>query len=519
MHALNQLRVGTRLAAAFSLLALMMLAIVGIAVAGLSTLGSDIHLMVNDRYAKVKLVNEIQDELNQQARSTRNLLIMDSEVDRNVEIALIATSRATAAERYARLVPLVTSDHGKALLADVHQKRAGYMDRLDPFIKTVQGGDLASAKQQLLSTLRPQQLAYVKSLGELIRLEERLMDDTSSATAVSVQRISMELIVAALAALLLAVAAAVVVTRSVVRPLDDTVATLQAVAKGDLAMELRVDRGDEIGMLQSALSVTVQSLRELVHRVRSGVESVATASSQIATGNQDLSGRTEQQAASLEETASSMEQLTATVRQSAEIAQQACQLATDASNAAARGGESVGSVISTMNDITDSSRRISEITGVIDAIAFQTNILALNAAVEAARAGEQGRGFAVVASEVRTLARRSGEAAREIKALIGNSVDRVEVGSRQVVEAGDHMNVIVAQVRRVTELITDIASAAREQSDGILQVNQAVAQMDQVTQQNAALVEQSAAAAASLSLQAQGLSEAVAAFNVEGAGM
>jgi methyl-accepting chemotaxis protein len=253
---------------------------------------------------------------------------------------------------------------------------------------------------------------------------------------------------------------------------------------------------------------------QVVGEVRNGVESVSTASGEIAAGNQDLSSRTEQQASSLQETAASMEELTTTVKQSADNARQANQLANTASEAASKGGAVVGQVVSTMEEITASSRKIADIISVIDGIAFQTNILALNAAVEAARAGEQGRGFAVVAGEVRNLAQRSAQAAREIKTLISDSVEKVDAGSKQVAEAGATMNEIVTQVRRVTDLIGEISSAALEQSSGIGQVNEAITQMDQVTQQNAALVEQSAAAAASLKAQANQLAEAVAVFKL-----
>ena len=302
--------------------------------------------------------------------------------------------------------------------------------------------------------------------------------------------------------------------RSITLPLNEAVETIDAIAAGDLTRELQSTRKDEFGHMLRSLSAMSARLRGVVSEVRQGVDSVSSASVEIANGNHDLSARTEQTASNLEETAASMEQLTATVSQSADTARQANQLAGTAAQAAARGGEVVSQVVTSMQQITDSSRKISDIIGTIDGIAFQTNILALNAAVEAARAGEQGRGFAVVASEVRSLAKRSAEAAKEIKTLISASVENVESGSAQVAQAGQSMEEIVASVQRVSDLIGEITASATEQRDGIAQVNQAVTHLDQMTQQNAALVEESTAAAASMRDQAQRLAEVVSVFNV-----
>ncbi|NHQ94319.1 methyl-accepting chemotaxis protein [Janthinobacterium lividum] len=305
------------------------------------------------------------------------------------------------------------------------------------------------------------------------------------------------------------------VARSVARPLIEAVGVARQVAAGDLTAHIIVQSQDETGQLMQALKDMNASLQKLVGQVRGGTDTIATASSQIAAGNQDLSSRTEEQASSLEETASSMEELTSTVKQNADNARQANTMALTSSSIAIEGGKVVGEVVGTMASINESSRKIVDIIAVIDGIAFQTNILALNAAVEAARAGEQGRGFAVVATEVRNLAQRSAAAAKDIKVLIGDSVEKVEAGSKLVDQAGRTMDDIVASITRVTDIMSEITAASSEQSVGIEQVNQAIAQMDQVTQQNAALVEEAAAAAESMQEQAASLSAVVSIFKLD----
>ena len=313
-------------------------------------------------------------------------------------------------------------------------------------------------------------------------------------------------------AVLLGVVIALALSRGITRPLADAVELANRIADGDLTHEIRVQRRDELGHLVQALNGMRSSLLKVVGEIRQASDGIGVAASEIAMGNQDLSSRTEQSASNLEETAASMEELTATVRQSAESARQANQLASTAAEVASQGGTVVGQVVHTMRDISQSSQRISDIIGVIDGIAFQTNILALNAAVEAARAGEQGRGFAVVAGEVRTLAQRSAQAAKEIKELINASVHRVNDGSQLVEQAGATMQEIVSSVQRVTAIVGEISTAASEQSEGIAQVNVAIAQLDQMTQQNAALVEESAAAAKTMSDQAERLVQAMGVF-------
>jgi methyl-accepting chemotaxis protein-1 (serine sensor receptor) len=304
--------------------------------------------------------------------------------------------------------------------------------------------------------------------------------------------------------------------RAISGPIEAAVRLARSVAQGDLTQRIQVKSSNEVGQLMQALKDMAESLVSIIGQVRANADTIATASGQIASGNSDLSSRTEEQASSLGETAASMEEMTATVRQNAENARQANNLATSVSGIAAKGGEAVSGVVRTMGSINTSARKITEIISVIDGIAFQTNILALNAAVEAARAGEQGRGFAVVAGEVRSLAQRSASAAKEIKALIEDSVSQVEAGGREVAEAGETMEQVVAGVKRVADLMAEIAAATDEQDAGIQQVNTAVGQMDQVTQQNAALVEQAAAAADSLQDRARDLMQAIAIFRIEG---
>ena len=335
----------------------------------------------------------------------------------------------------------------------------------------------------------------------------------AQSTFVMIRNIS---IIATIIGVMIAVFMGIWLIRAISGPLSEAVRIAKSVASGDLTQVIEARSNDETGQLIGALKEMNDSLIVTVGKVRVGTETIAVASREIASGNADLSSRTESQASSLEETASSMEQLTTTVRQNADNAKQANQLVVSASDFATKGGQVVGQVVTTMGSIKDSSRKIVDIIGVIDGIAFQTNILALNAAVEAARAGEQGRGFAVVAAEVRNLAQRSAGAAKEIKALIGDSVEKVDIGSKLVDEAGKTMGEIVTSVRHVADIMSEITAASQEQSTGIAEVNQAISQMDEMTQQNAALVEQAAAAAESMQDQAAALSHAVAAFKMTG---
>ena len=400
------------------------------------------------------------------------------------------------------------------LFKEIGQIQAALRPIQQKAIEAVQDMNIDEAKDMVYKQLRPKQAELDALLGQA---RSSLTQSARDSVEASDKMVDTLVLVLALCTAFGAVLAAVVglwLTRTIKGPIVQAVRVAQTVAAGDLSSHIEIKSSDETGQLMQALKDMNEQLALTVGRVRSGADAIASASAQIASGNLDLSERTERQASSLEETAASMEELTSTVKQNADNARQANDLAKSASEVAVMGGAVVAQVVQTMGSINTSSKKIADIIGVIDGIAFQTNILALNAAVEAARAGEQGRGFAVVASEVRSLAQRSAEAAKEIKALIGDSVDKVETGSAQVAQAGSTMEQVVASIRRVTDIMGAITAASREQTLGIEQVNQAIAQMDSVTQQNAALVEEASAAAASMHEQASGLVQVVSAFKL-----
>ncbi len=415
-----------------------------------------------------------------------------------------------------RMEPLLDTPAEREMYAKIGELRKSYLAVRGEINKLKQDGQADAAASALQERFLPIAQAYQQAVRGLVDAQRAQLDAQVKTTEALRNRASLILVIGSLASLAIGVALAWTLSRSITGPLQQAERMAQSIAEMDLTGQSQSGYSDdETGHLLRALDGMRSALRSSMQEVRGVVDGISTASSQIATGNQDLSARTEQTASSLEETASSMEELTSTVRQSADSAAQANQLAHSAAAVAQRGGRVVSQVVSTMNEINASSKKISDIIGVIDGIAFQTNILALNAAVEAARAGEQGRGFAVVASEVRSLAQRSAEAAKEIKTLIGASVDRVESGSRLVQDAGSTMGEIVASVQRVSDIIGEISSAASEQSNGIGQVNIAVTQLDQMTQQNAALVEESTAAAESLKDQAQRLASVVSAYRLQ----
>ncbi len=428
--------------------------------------------------------------------------------------AAAAESTKQSGELQKRLEVLMDAPDERLLFDKLSQARKAYLNTRDAVTKAKKGGDDAQARQLFDAEFTPAAAAFQDAIKAVLQDQRDKLDAAAKRVEATNNRAQWALLVFAVSALLVGGALSAWLRSSITRPLREAVGVAEAIARFDLSSKITTQANDETGQLLKALHSMQVSLTRLITSVRQSTDSIGTASSEIASGNLDLSMRTEQTASNLQQAAASMTQLTGTVRQTADSAATANQLASSAAAVAQRGGEVVSQVVSTMDDISASSRRISDIIGTIDGIAFQTNILALNAAVEAARAGEQGRGFAVVAGEVRSLAQRSAEAAKEIKGLIGASVDRVESGSRLVQDAGSTMGEIVASVQRVSDIIGEISAAAQEQRDGIDQINLSVAQLDQMTQQNAALVEEAAAAAESLKDQSTRLSGEVGVFRL-----
>jgi methyl-accepting chemotaxis protein len=471
--------------------------------------------LVQSGFDQFRTLSKVQEQLGQtHAGVYRTVALMAS-----LDDAKVKALRADLARQVAEIKKTASAAGGDAAvteaLAALAKQADKYLAQADMAI------DMSSVDPNTgIAALRSADESFAalgKTLADVVARLDARSSETTAASNASVQRITLLLGALGLLAAGVAVGLSWLTQRRLVADLKRAVDVAGAVAGGDLTVQATSERRDEVGDLLRALGEMTGQLGRSMGTVLESSSSIRTASTEIASGNQDLSSRTEQTASSLQETASAMEQLTSTVRQSADSARQANQLAVSAAEVAQRGGTVVSQVVSTMDEINASSRKIADIIGTIDGIAFQTNILALNAAVEAARAGEQGRGFAVVAGEVRSLAQRSAEAAREIKALIGASVDKVDTGSKLVADAGTTMTEIVASVQRVTDIIGEITAASSEQSDGIGQVNTAVTQLDQMTQQNAALVEQSAAAAESLKAQADRLGAVVAAFRLQAA--
>ncbi len=511
---LNNIRVGNRLALAFGLILLITLATAAVGVWRLQALATITHQLGTEDSEKLKMAERWHQTVDLNWIRTR-ASVLDADVSRMPmwQAEMDKTSEITVASRK-RLIELVQSEEGRKLIANIDAAREAYRTPRAALLKKKQAGEDVTAA--LDRDLKPLAVAYSETIRQLAVRQQEIYDASLQEAESDAARGRTFIIVGGLLALLLGTGLAILLTRSIIIPLRQAVHSARYIADGDLSQPIDSAGRDESAELLQALKAMQSRLVAIVGNVRSGTDTIATASSQIAAGNHDLSSRTEEQASSLEETAASMEELTSTVKQNADNARQANQLAVTASSVAVKGGSVVAEVVGTMGAINASSRKIVDIIGVIDGIAFQTNILALNAAVEAARAGEQGRGFAVVAAEVRNLAQRSAAAAKEIKTLIGDSVDKVEEGSKQVAEAGKTMDEIVDSVKRVTDIMAEITAASQEQTQGIEQINQAITQMDQVTQQNAALVEEAAAAASSLQEQASGLSQVVSVFRLGG---
>ncbi|MCE4556397.1 methyl-accepting chemotaxis protein [Pelomonas sp. P8] len=506
-----------RLALAFATCIAFSILLAAYARHSLVRINDQLEIMVNDRLAKVAQLSQFKDNVNVIALAVRNIVLADNDAETQRGVGRIADVRRADAEIIKSLDNSIQRPKGRELLKEIGDARDAYAASIDRVIQLHRAGESAEARSLLLGEARKKRETMLVTLNALMDFQRQLMQDSAKSANDLVDFASDTVLALAIAAGVLGATLAWLITRSVVAPIREAVHAAETVAGGDLRLHLASERPDEAGQLLNALQRMADSLVGIVSSVRGNAESVATASGQIAQGNADLSQRTEEQASSLQQTAASMEELSATVNHNTDTARQAAQLADAAARVAETGGRVMNEVVGTMAQITTSSQKIADIIGTIDGIAFQTNILALNAAVEAARAGEQGRGFAVVAGEVRSLARRSAEAAREIKTLIGASVERVESGNALVGEAGRTMDDVVGQVRRVADLIGEISAASTEQSKGIGQVGDAVSQLDQVTQQNAALVEESAAAAESLRSQAQALAETVAAFKLDAA--
>ncbi|OWY29334.1 methyl-accepting chemotaxis protein [Herbaspirillum robiniae] len=514
---LKNTKIGIRLAIGFAVMVVLLVCVGGLGLSRMAELNRQMDGVTNNLYPKTVLANDVVLQENVILRSTRNLLLLNDPERLKQQQDIIAASIKKIGEDMQQLDKTIISTRGRELFGQIQTARTAYIASSE---KTVQLLKDNKREEAIAAMYAPSEQnlrqAYLDKVGELVRYQDQLMREASDAVHAQYEEARNLTLGLIGLAILFAVAVAWQLTRSITLPLNHAVRLARTVADGDLTSRIEVTSRDETGQLLGALQTMNGNLQKIVTQVRQATDTINTASGEIATGNLDLSSRTEEQASSLEETASAMEELTSTVRQNADNALQANQLAASASEVALQGGSVVGEVVQTMGSINESSRKIVDIIGVIDGIAFQTNILALNAAVEAARAGEQGRGFAVVASEVRSLAQRSATAAKEIKELIADSVEKVGNGSKLVEQAGVTMGEVVNSVQRVTDVVAEISSASKEQSNGIEQVNHAISQMDQTTQQNAALVEQAAAAAQALQEQASRLTSVVSVFRIDG---
>ena len=517
----NRMKVGTRLLAGFLTLSLLGAIVAAIGIYNMAQMNERTERLYTRELLGISHVKEANINLVIIGRALRNVMLASSEQERQAGVAAIAAARGRLKDHLDQGRQLFFSENGKRMFAEVDSGTRDYEAAVEQALKLVQTEALQenrAAVEYLLATVAPRANAVDERMTSLTRIKERNAEEAAQDAAALYESSRAMMLMLVLGSAVFGVGLGVLITRSLTRQLGGEPAyasdIASRIAAGDLGVDVALRQGDKTSLLFAMKSMR-DSLAQIVGEVRNGTDAIASASRQIASGNLDLSSRTEEQASSLEETASSMEELTSTVQQNADNARQANGLASSASEVAERGGAVVAQVVDTMASINDSSKKIVDIIGVIDGIAFQTNILALNAAVEAARAGEQGRGFAVVASEVRTLAQRSASAAKEIKLLIDDSVGKVNAGAKLVDQAGATMDEIVASVRRVTDIMGEISSASLEQTEGIEQINMAVSQMDQVTQQNASLVEEAAAAAESLQDQAGKLAELVTVFKLD----
>ena len=512
------LRIRTRLAFGFGVLLLLVLMVGTAGIGGMSRLEGRVTDIVTYNNAKLGFAQSLRAAVDEQEKGLLNLMLASDTKHRDEILAAIKYQAGQYDDAKKGLVEILglskPTERESRSVATIDSRDQAAAPLVAKVIKLVGDDDLEGALKALHADVKPALQKWQTEIDELVSTVQRLNDTASVETQrdyTLMRNFSLACIAVALA---LGALIGFFTTRSLTGPAAEAVAAAKRIADGDLTQDLVTTRSDEMGLILQTMQAMQDSLRRVVSGVRHGAEGVTAASAEIAQGNNALSGRTEEQASALEQTAASMEQLSGTVKQNADNAKQANQLALGASTVAIKGGEVVGQVVITMKGINESSKKIVDIISVIDGIAFQTNILALNAAVEAARAGEQGRGFAVVASEVRSLARRSADAAKEIKGLISASVERVEQGTKLVNQAGTTMAEIVSSIKRVTDIMGEISAASTEQSAGVAQAGEAITQMDRATQQNAALVEESAAAAESLHSQAQQLVGAVAVFTL-----
>ena len=516
----NQVKVATRLALGFGALLISLVLVGALALSKFSLLSTELDTLINNRLVKVGQFTELKDKLQSIARITRTVALIEDVKDAQAQADKIPPLRARSLELLAQLDKTLLRPNAIELLKIIQNNREAYDADIDAAIKlglTGKPEDAKAATEILLTKVAPRQDLIFKALDDSVAMQQELARTSGADATAAVSSGTAWVLGITGIAIVLGLGLAWTIARGITRALgaepDEVSQAVTRVADGDLSFNVALRPGDTHSIM-AAVQRMQTSLVQVVSTVRQGSEAVAAASAQIASGNRDLSGRTEEQASALEETAASMEELGSTVTHNAENARQANQLAQAAAGVASQGGAVVAEVVDTMKGINDSSRKIADIIGVIDGIAFQTNILALNAAVEAARAGEQGRGFAVVAGEVRSLAGRSAEASKEIRRLIQDSVERVESGSALVDRAGATMSEVVGSIQRVSDIMAEISAGSAEQAQGVNQIGEAVTQMDQTTQQNAALVEEMSAAADSLRGQANDLVQAVAVFKL-----